>query len=657
MRAVREHVADRGRVERGDEVQTDGGVAALDSVDRLFQRALDGGHCFIRPPRLRGFYAARLRVRADEIRGARPVASGHGYRARPHKASPPPACGRARCHSRARRRRLRAAVSRRRQRTGGEGGRDPESAHRVPRSRLGAGLPRPLRRGRLLRLHVRTERHAQLPPARPRQERRDRPHQPDLRVRTGDRPRRQQGLAPLGSPHLPEGADPRPAGLRRSPCEGADDPRRASRSGSTAGFPRNEDGTPQMDTTLRGYDAVRPDRLGRGRRPSWRRRSTTSLARTTARMGPQKFLEAQGYEPAMVEAMHGAGVQAIKMRGGMPLLGAGRVFGFYRFANMLALLDAKLRPDAPPEEIVGSRAFDNYAWHTDLPPGHPMVTGQPDGRLRPLRGGELEADRADRDELDLHEDARRPLARRRAPARARGSIVISADYMPTANKADEFMIIRPGTDAALFLGVARELIAGDLYDREAVVQRTDLPLLVRMDTGDLPPARTTSSPATGRPSSTNNIVLKPDEEIASTPPAPPFTVGNADRADRAARGVGRLRRLGSRRPTGRHAVTRDEVGASFSRRTRRSRASSTSRSPTGRASRHARCSTCSVSTWTTRSTSPRRPRSTGLPEEAIVSLARQLAENKRNAFLAAGMGPNHYFNNDLFGRTHFLSPR
>ena len=35
--------------------------------------------------------------------------------------------------------------------------------------------------------------------------------------------------------------------------------------------------------------------------------------------------------------MHGAGVQAIKMRGGMPLLGVGRIFGFYRFANMMAL--------------------------------------------------------------------------------------------------------------------------------------------------------------------------------------------------------------------------------------------------------------------------------------------------------------------------------
>ena len=56
--------------------------------------------------------------------------------------------------------------------------------------------------------------------------------------------------------------------------------------------------------------------------------------------------------------------------------------------------------------------------------------------------------------------------------------------MPTANKADEVVILRPGTDAAFFLGVARELISKSLYDRDAVMQRTDLPLLVRLDTGE-----------------------------------------------------------------------------------------------------------------------------------------------------------------------------
>ena len=28
------------------------------------------------------------------------------------------------------------------------------------------------------------------------------------------------------------------------------------------------------------------------------------------------------------------------------------------------------------EDALGGRGLDNYSWHTDLPPGHPMVTGQ-----------------------------------------------------------------------------------------------------------------------------------------------------------------------------------------------------------------------------------------------------------------------------------------
>ena len=76
-----------------------------------------------------------------------------------------------------------------------------------------------------------------------------------------------------------------------------------------------------------------------------------------------------------IEATQGIGTQVLKFRGGMPLLGMTRVFGLYRFANSMALLDADIRK-VGPEDAMGGRGFDNYSWHTDLPPGHPMVTGQ-----------------------------------------------------------------------------------------------------------------------------------------------------------------------------------------------------------------------------------------------------------------------------------------
>ena len=74
-------------------------------------------------------------------------------------------------------------------------------------------------------------------------------------------------------------------------------------------------------------------------------------------------------------ALGDAGTQVLNSRGGMPLLGITRVFGFYRLANSMALLDDHIRK-VGPEKALGARGFDNYSWHTDLPPGHPMVTGQ-----------------------------------------------------------------------------------------------------------------------------------------------------------------------------------------------------------------------------------------------------------------------------------------
>jgi len=76
----------------------------------------------------------------------------------------------------------------------------------------------------------------------------------------------------------------------------------------------------------------------------------------------------------MIEPMKKAGTQVLKIRGGMSLLGATRIYGYYRFCNMLALLDDKIR-NTGPEKSLGGRGWDSYTWHTDLPPGHPMVLG------------------------------------------------------------------------------------------------------------------------------------------------------------------------------------------------------------------------------------------------------------------------------------------
>ncbi len=415
-----------------------------------------------------------------------------------------------------------------------------------------------------------------------------------------------------------------------------------------AGFPRNEDGTPAMDTTKRGTD--------RFLRITWDEavdaaaKAIRNIAEAYNGEEGARRLEAQGYEPAMVEAAHGAGVQMIKMRGGMPLLGVGRVFGFYRFANMLALLDAKVRPEVPPEEIVGSRAFDNYAWHTDLPPGHPMVTGS--------QTVDVDLFAAEHAKLLVLIGmnwicTKMPDGHWLGDARLKGTriIVISADYMPTANKADEIIILRPGTDAALMLGVARELIANDLYDHEAVVERTDLPLLVRMDTGERLNARDLA--ADYAPAElTNYVALKPADEIRTAPPPPPFTVGKQVVPTELRDAWGDYV-VWDPQAGGPAVVTRDEVGAYMKTDAALegefdvtlADGTTVKARPVFDLLRQYLDDTFDLDT---------AAQVTGVPQEAIQSLARQLAENKGQTLLAAGMGPNHYFNADLFGRTQFL---
>jgi anaerobic selenocysteine-containing dehydrogenase len=70
-------------------------------------------------------------------------------------------------------------------------------------------------------------------------------------------------------------------------------------------------------------------------------------------------------------------------------------------------------------------------------------------------------------------------------ARYRGAklVVIAPDYNATAVHADYWVNPRVGTDAALALGMAQVILEEDLHEAEYVREQTDLPILVREDTG------------------------------------------------------------------------------------------------------------------------------------------------------------------------------
>jgi DMSO reductase family type II enzyme molybdopterin subunit len=70
-------------------------------------------------------------------------------------------------------------------------------------------------------------------------------------------------------------------------------------------------------------------------------------------------------------------------------------------------------------------------------------------------------------------------------ARYRGAqvVVIAPDYSPSAPHADVFVPVRIGSDTALALAMCQAVIEEGLMNRAFVREQTDLPLLVRTDTG------------------------------------------------------------------------------------------------------------------------------------------------------------------------------
>lgn len=62
-------------------------------------------------------------------------------------------------------------------------------------------------------------------------------------------------------------------------------------------------------------------------------------------------------------------------------------------------------------------------------------------------------------------------------------VMLAPDVNPTTHAVDVHIPVQIGTDAAFWLGVCHEIIGKDLYDAAFVKEQTDLPLLVRTDTG------------------------------------------------------------------------------------------------------------------------------------------------------------------------------
>lgn len=409
-----------------------------------------------------------------------------------------------------------------------------------------------------------------------------------------------------------------------------------------AGFPRGADGRPPEEFFQRARDQW--VRMTHDEAATIVAAALKNIAETYSGESGKKRLEAQHYDPLTIEATGGAGTQVLKFRGGMPLLGMTRVYGMYRFANSMALLDAAIRK-LPPEKAVGGKGFDNYSWHTDLPPGHPMVTGQQTVEF------DLSAVEHCKTLVVWGMNwitTKMPDSHWLTEARLKGTrvVVIACEYSATCSKADDAIVVRPGTTPALALGLANVILREKLYDADYVRRWTDLPLLVRMDTLKLLRAKEVFGGEVAKLSNSTRVLAEGEKE-------PPPGAQREMLIPTAMR-----QRWGDyvwwdEESEGPKAITRDQVGEHSEIGKARLEGALEVKLADGKTVRcrpifdlvreyaeHFDPKTTEGLTWA--------------PAAAVESLARHLAANPGTTLFAIGMGPNQFFNNDNKDRDIFL---
>jgi nitrate reductase alpha subunit len=413
-----------------------------------------------------------------------------------------------------------------------------------------------------------------------------------------------------------------------------------------AGMPRGDDGQPPFAVRdARGKEDF--EKVSHAEAAALVAKVYVNIAETYSGEEGAALLQAQGYyEEEMIEAMHGAGTQVMEARGGMPYNAPFHVGGFYRFVNMLALLDVHVR-GVDPSESYGARHWDSYSWHTDLPPGHPMVTGQQtldfdlctaeNAKLITLWGMNWIA-------------TKMPEGHWLTEARLHGAkvVTIAPEYQSSSCKADRAIIIRPGSDGALALGLAHVIVRDRLYDEQFVKTQTDLPLLIRTDTKKLLLA-TDVIPGYVNAALTTVELVEPGAKL---PPAAeqPHQYAPADL--REAWGDQMVWDLATGAPV---VVTHDQTGTNFPAGVDAALEGEYDVTLADGATVTVRPFFDALQQHIEDSCTPEQiSKVTWVPVDAIEELAKDIAAHPAGTLFVEGMGPNHFFNNDNKDRTIIL---
>lgn len=422
--------------------------------------------------------------------------------------------------------------------------------------------------------------------------------------------------------------------------------RKGFKEWASKGFPRDpETGKPDKKYFNRGRDAW--ERLDWDEAFEITAKVIENISRTYSGEKGAEYLRKQGYDEAMIEALEGAGTQTLKFRGGMAFLGATRIYGMYRFANMMALADSAIR-GVGPDKAIGARGYDSYSWHTDLPPGHPMVTGS--------QTNDFDLFTIERSKLALiwgmnWITTKMPDSHWMTEARLKGTKVVSitVEYSANASKSDDVMIIRPGTDPALALGFAQVIMKEKLFDKAFVEANTDLPFLIRMDT--LEPLRPQDVIEGFKDDAGDALVFLKKGEKSPPPALQRAQYASEDlRSDFGSYVVwdGKARAL--------RGITRTMMGRSLKESGVRAdlRGNRTVKLLNGKTVKVRTVFSLTEEYLNSTFTPAQTEKVTGAPAASIQKLAREIAQNKEKTLFCLGMGPNQFFNSDLKDRAVFL---
>lgn len=191
-------------------------------------------------------------------------------------------------------------------------------------------------------------------------------------------------------------------------------------------------------------------------------------------------------------------------------------------------------------------------------------------------------------------------------------VVVDPVYSSTATKADNWLAIKAGTDAALALALAATIVEEDLLDEDFMRRYTDAPLLVRADTGKR--LRESDLGAPADPAADRYLVW--DEAAGGPAPVPLDRLGVPDGLRPALAGTFRVTLAGGRRV---------EASPGF----------------------------VHVRAELEKHTPERVAEITGIDAEMMRKVARAYATTEPAAILM-GAGANHWYHGDLTGRAFAL---